>query len=87
MITIITKKFKQNSRQPIEEIKRQQAKHKRDLIQPRIEGELNPEFLKEYGAKNIRVSEHDIKKMEHKNPNYARKLSEHFKRQNANYRN
>ena len=83
MITIINRKFKGHSRQPISEIKKMQHKHKKELIQPRIEGEINPKFLKEYGAKNIRISEHDIKKMEKKNPRYARKLVRDFKKQNA----
>ncbi len=83
MITIIKKRFKGNSRTPISGIKRQQHIHKKDLIQPRIGGEVNPKFLKEYGAKNLRISEHDIRKMESRNPRYAKKLARDFKNQNA----
>ncbi|HEC64587.1 MAG TPA: hypothetical protein ENI23_04785 [bacterium] len=83
MITIIKKKYKGHSRTPISEIKKQRHLHKKDLIQPRIGGEVNPKFLKEYGAKNIRISEHDIRKMESRNPRFARKLAEDFKKQNA----
>jgi len=80
---ILIKKFKETSRIPIEEIKRQQHIHKKDLIQPRIEGEINPDYLKEYGPKNLNISYYDIKKMERKNPKFARKLTEDFKKQNA----
>lgn len=58
-----------------------QKKYKKELLQPRVEGELNPKFLSVYGTKNIRVSEHDIKKMEKKNPRYAKKLEEVWKKQ------
>lgn len=84
MITIITRKFKEHSHIPIEKIKKMQNKHRKDLIQPRIGGEINPDFVKEYGSKNIRVSEHDIKKMERKSPKLARELVDKFKKQNAN---
>ncbi len=84
MITVINRKFKGHSRQPISEIKKMQRKHRRELIQPRREGEINPEFLREYGSKNIRISEHDIRKMERKNPRFAEKLRNDFKKQNAN---
>ncbi len=83
MITIIKKKYGEHSRQSISEIKKQRHIHKRDLIQPRVGGEINPKFLKEYGAKNIRISEHDIRKMENKNLKYAKKLARDFKNQNA----
>ena len=82
MVEIFKKRFKGTSHIPIEEIKKQQNKHKKNLIQPRDrDGELNPEFLHYYGAKNIRITEHDIRKMERKNPRYAKKLAEDFKKQ------
>ncbi len=59
-----------------------QSKHRKDLIQPRVEGDVNPEFVREYGGKNIRVSEHDIRKMERKSPKLARELVDKFKKQN-----
>ena len=66
-------KFKSVSHQPIEDIRRLQEKHKRAIVQPRDrDGEINPAFLKEYGAANLRITERDIRKM--KNPIYARKL-------------
>ena len=64
MITILKKKFKEHSRQPIEKIKKMQHIYSRDLIQPRIEGELNPEFVQEYGAKNLNIDYHDVKHIE-----------------------
>lgn len=82
---LIKKKYKEHSHQSIEEIKRQQHKYKKDLIQPRDEGgELSQEYLKEYGSKNLRITEHDIRKMERKNPRFARKLTQDFKKQNGN---
>jgi len=82
MVEIFKKRFKGTSHIPIEEIKKQQARHKKDLTQPRDQnGELNPEFLHYYGAKNIRITEGDIKRMERKNPRYAKKLAEDYKRQ------
>lgn len=57
------RQFKENSTQRIEDIKRMQAKYKDDLIQPRTEGELNPEFVQRYGTKNINVTSHDVERM------------------------
>ncbi len=75
------KKYKENSHIPIEEIKRQRQKHAKDLIQPRIEGELNPEFMRAYGAKNVKISEYDIRQTEKKSISMGRKLAEAYKKQ------
>ena len=62
----VSKKFSEHSTIPIEKQKEMRQKHKRDLIQPRREGQLNPEFVKEYGYKNINLSETDVKQLEKK---------------------
>ena len=75
-------KYKANSRIPRDEIKKQQHIHRKDLIQPRDgNGELNREFLEVHGAKNVRISEHDIRKVAKHNPSLERKLTEQFKKQ------
>lgn len=71
---IIKKQFKEFSHQPIEKIKEMQARHKDDLIQPRIDGELNPEFVEKYGTKNINVSSYDVEKMAKKSHRLAEVL-------------
>lgn len=71
---IIRKQFKENSHQTIESIKEMQAKHKRDLIQPRRVGELNPEFVQEFGAKHINVSSRDVEQMAKKSHRLAEVL-------------
>ncbi len=78
---IFTRRFKENSHQPIERIKEQQAKHKRDLIQPREGGEVNPEFVQEYGAKHINVSSHDVNEMSKKSHRLANVLDEKRRQQ------
>ena len=75
-------KYKENSCIPKSEIKKQQHIHRKDLIQPRnSDGELNREFLEVHGAKNVRVSEHDIRQAGKHNPRLERKLTEQFKKQ------
>ena len=79
---IINRKYKDNSRIPISEIKKQQHIHKRDLLQPRNnDGELNPEFVQQHGAKNVKISEHDLRTMSRKSPRLERQLTEQFKKQ------
>jgi len=74
---MIIKRFKENSRIPISEIRRQQAKHADDIIQPRTsDGELNPKFVEKWGTKNINVSAHDVKTMAHKSQRLARVLDD-----------
>jgi hypothetical protein len=68
---ILNRKYKENSHQRIADIKEMQAKHKRDLIQPRVEGEVNPEFVQEYGAKHLNVSSHDVDRMAKKSQRLA----------------
>lgn len=74
---ILKKQFKEHSHQKIEDIKRMQAKHKDDLIQPREGGELNPAFVERYGCKNINVSSHDVERMAAKSQRLARVLDDH----------
>ncbi len=70
------KKFKEHSHIPIKEIEKQQRRHRLDLLQPRLsDGTLNPEFLKHYGAKNIRLTIVDVMNMRKKNPKYAKQLA------------
>jgi len=58
----LIKKYKDVSHQSIEKIKQMQRKHSRDIIQPYDqEGKVNPEYLKYYSAKNMRVSDDDIR--------------------------
>ena len=75
MITIINKRHKEFSHQTRDDIKRAQKKHEKSIIQPRDrEGNIDLSYLKEYGAKNLRVSEQDIRVMSKKKPDFARKL-------------
>ena len=62
----VAKQYKEHSHQKIDDIKRMQKKHAKDLIQPREGGEVNEAFVKEYGTKNLNISEHDIKQAEKK---------------------
>ena len=79
---IINRKYKENSRTPISEIKKQQHQHRKDLIQPRDgNGELNREFVEVHGVKNVRLSEHDLRTMSRKSPRLERRLTEQYKRQ------
>ena len=83
MVYIIKKRFKETSRRTIEEIKKQQHKHQRDIIQPRdSDGELNPNYVKSHGARNLNISQHDIKRIARKGGiKMERYLTETFKRQ------
>ena len=79
---IINKKFSENSHIPLKEQEKARHIYKKDLIQPRDgDGELNREFLEVHGAKNIRISEHDIRRVAKHNPCLERKLTEQFKEQ------
>jgi hypothetical protein len=74
---MIIKRFKENSHIPISEIRRQQAKHKIDLIQPRNgDGEINPDFVQHYGVKNLNVTKHDVQSMSHKSLKFSKILDE-----------
>ena len=83
MVHIIkdSNRFKGTSHQTVEQIKEQQARHRKDLLQPRVGGELNMEFLKEYGAKNIRLTIVDIAQMDKKNKKWADALRVIYKAQ------
>lgn len=83
MIEIIKRKYGRHSHIPLKEIKKMRQRHGKALIQPRIEGELNREFLREYGAKNLRITEHDVKRMEKKDHNCAKKLVKVFEKQDG----
>jgi len=55
-------KYKEVSHIPIEEIERQQWKHREHLLQPRFsDGTINLEFVKKYGTSRYFVSDEDIK--------------------------
>lgn len=69
------KKYKENSHRTIDEIKEMQKKYAKDIIQPRIEGELNPEYIKVYGAKNLNITKHDIRTMSKKSLSLAKFIS------------
>lgn len=73
---ILNKKYKENSHRTIEDIKRQQAKHKIDLIQPRYAGEVNPEYVKHYGARNLNISKHDVERMSKIDRRLGKRLSD-----------
>jgi len=60
---IINRKYKEVSHIPIEKIKEMQHRHAKDLIQPREGGQINPEYVKTYGTKNINVSSRDVEQM------------------------
>ena len=76
------KKFKEHSHIRIDEIERLQRKYRKEILQPRLEnGELNPEFLKEYGLKNIRITLHDVLTTKKKNPEYGKILTKAFEEQ------
>jgi len=77
-------KYKDVSHIPIEKIKQQQAKYKRDIIQPRIEGEVNPEYVHFYGAKKLNVSKHDVERMAKIDHRLANKLLDNKRKINVN---
>ena len=79
MVHILIKKHSPNSRIPIEKQNKDRHIHKKDLIQPRYEGELNPDYIRTHGTKNLNISLHDIKKT--KNLKMERYLTEQFIRQ------
>ena len=57
------KTYKENSHQTIAEIKQQQTRHAKDIIQPRINGDLNPEFIAKHDTRNLNISKHDVERM------------------------
>jgi len=74
--------FKKFSKVPKKEIERLQKKYHKELLQPRLlDGELNMEFLKEYGAKNIRLTTHDIAQMYKKDRKWAEALGKIYQSQ------
>ena len=79
---MIIKRFKENSRIPISEIRRQQAKHADDIIQPRTsDGELNPKFVEKWGVKNLNISSYDVHSMSKKSIRLAKVLDDHRRKQ------
>jgi len=69
-------KFKENSHRTRAEIEDMQKKHAKDIIQPRdCEGNLNPEFLRNHGTKNLRITEHDIKVLAKKDLSLAKHIN------------
>ena len=59
------KKYKDVSRQPIEKIKRMQGLRAKDILQPyRPDGRINADYIRHYGAKNLSISDSDIRFLE-----------------------
>jgi hypothetical protein len=79
---ILKKEFKEHSHRSIEDIKRQQYKHCKEIIQPRADGQVNPEYVKNFGAKSLNISERDVSNMYRKDSSLAKILDE--KRRNQN---
>lgn len=78
-------RFKEESRLPIAYIKEQQAKHADDILQPRIEGELNPAYLKKWGTQSLNISDHDVAYIAKKEPSLVPLLDEARRaKENAN---
>lgn len=78
---ILKKRFKENSHQPIETIKQQQYKRKRDIVQPRIDGEVNPEYVNYHGAKGLNISNRDVERMNKIDHRLGEKLSQRRREQ------
>lgn len=75
-------KYKEFSHQTKENIRKQQTKHKKNIVQPRENFEINPEFLKYNSPKNLNVSQHDVERMAKKDMRLAKVLSkERYKQQ------
>jgi hypothetical protein len=79
------KQFRENSHRTIEDIKRQQYKHRNDIVQPRIAGEVNPEYVKVQGAKALNVSKHDVERMAKIDGRLAKRLNEKRTQQNGRF--
>ncbi len=77
---ILIKKFKEHSHIPIDEIKKAQHKHAKDLIQPRIDSELNPDYLRVWGTKNLNISDRDARKIAEKYPRSLIKIIDEKRR-------
>lgn len=83
MVYIHTRRYKETSHHPIEKIREQQHKHRKDIIQPRdSEGELNQDYIRQHGVRNLNISEHDIRKVSKtRDKKMERYLTERFKEQ------
>lgn len=82
----VSKQFKEHSHQKIDDIKEMQKKHARDLIQPRENGNVKEDYVQTYGAKNLNVTEYDIKHA--KESKFSDKVVEQLnKRHNENNEN
>ena len=68
------KQFKEHSHQTIQNIKQQQLKQSKNIVQPRVDGEINPEFLKFHSPNNLNVSRHDVEVMAKKSQAMAKVL-------------
>ena len=75
------KHYKENSNQTIESIRQQQARHSRDIIQPRINGEINPDFIQKHDTRNLNISKHDVERMNKIDHRLGEKLSQRRKEQ------
>lgn len=65
-------KYKEHSHQTKQDIEDAQKRHFKDILQPRdANGDINIDFVREYGIKFITVSDIDIKIMEKKDRGMA----------------
>jgi len=71
---ILKHTYKEHSHIPTRQIEKMQDRHRRDIIQPRYQGEVNPEYVKEYGTKNLNIDNHDIRQMWKQDAELARVL-------------
>lgn len=77
----MSKTYKDASHITIKEIERQQQRHAKDIIQPRINGEVNPNFIAQQGTRNLNISEHDVERMNKIDHRLGEKLSERRREQ------
>lgn len=75
---ILKKRFKNHSHQTIEDIKRMQHIYRKDILQPRLpDGNLNPDFVRHWGVKGLRIDNKDVKYIARKDRSLLKKLDEH----------
>ena len=65
MITILKKKYKEHSRQTIDDIKKNQKRFAKEILQPyKEDGSLNAEYIKTWGAKGLTfVPSEEVRKL------------------------
>ena len=80
---ILKREHRNNSHRSIEDIKRQQFQHRKDILQPRIEGKVNTEYVKEFGTKSLNISERDMRDLYKTDSSLARTIDEKRRNQNS----